>query len=248
MAYIQNFEKPETKHSRFQNVAKSNYNPWDNPTVKPKTSKQESFFKSHLKQYTDFISWARWYPDLFLDKISPPTSTIHLHFDQRVFLRCICRFKSTYGVFPRGWGKTYGEVLSMFVIAVLYPGITMSLTAQTKQNAADILKDKYDEITKHFPLLGNEVFNTRKSKDEMTINFLNGSRIDVLQNSQASKGQRRNRIQIEESALIDNETYEDALAPIVEIGRITCGSLGILDPCEINQQINFFTTAGFRRF
>lgn len=246
MAYIKNFEKEETKHNRMSQAPKSNHDPLDNPTVKPVKSSQQDFFREHLKQYSDFISWARWYPDLFLDLIRPKTGGINLHFDQRVFLRCICRFMAVYGVFPRGWGKTWGEVISMFIIAVLYPGVTMSLTAQTKANAAELLKDKYDEITRQYPLLKNEMLKPRISKDDFELTFINGSRIDVLANSQTSKGQRRNRIQIEESALIDNVTFEDALKPIVEIGRTTGGKLGIVDPLELNQQINFFTTAGFR--
>ena len=132
----------------------------------------------------------------------------------------------------------------MFIIAILYPGITMSLTAQTKANAAELLKDKYDEITRQFPLLKNEMYKPRVSKDDFELNFVNGSRIDILANAQTSKGQRRNRIQIEESALIDADTFDDALKPIVEIGRTTKGKLGINDPLELNQQINFFTTAG----
>lgn len=616
MAYIKNFETPEHKHNRMSNAPKSNYSALDNSTVKPKTTSQQNFFNAHIKQYTEFISWCRWYPDLFLDLIKPKTGGINLHFDQRVFLRCICRFVSIYGVFPRGWGKcvcgdtylftdkgtiqikdlfdckengiedytpkidlsvvnkdseyekidrgvyngykntkkiktnygfelecsnnhpimiekqngeidyvlaqdlkfndkvlistkndiwgneiklnidknkirgrkelnipeyldedlaliigyiigdgcmsrkdkvifsnidedilnnyksyanklnidlkkenkydyvlyglgirdffyqlgfdyiksdkkeipecimkapkniviktlqgifdtdgsvestgekvsitskskkliqqiqllllnlgiissvkvkinkrynhtfyvlriysqnidkfkkiigfsckrkqdvldeisgkvriidknkykenyfldeivdiqdsknhvydisvpnthsfvsngfishnTWGEVISMFIIAVLYPGITMSLTAQTKANAAELLKDKYDEITRQYPLLKNEMLKPRIAKDDFELSFVNGSRIDVLANAQSSKGQRRNRIQIEESALIDNFTFEDALKPIVEIGRTTSGKLGVVDPLELNQQINFFTTSGFR--
>lgn len=244
MAYIKNFETPEHKHQRFSQAAKSNYEAWDNPTVKPKNNNQQSFFSDHIKQYTEMISYFRWYPDLFLDMIAPKTGGVHLHFDQRVFLRCICRFMSIYGVFPRGWSKTWSEVISMFVIAILYPGITMSLTAQTKANAAELLKDKYDEITRQYPWFKNEMLKPRIAKDDFELTFTNGSRIDVLANAQSSKGQRRNRIQIEESALIDNYTFEDALRPIVEIGRTTQGSLGIADPQELNQQINFFTTSG----
>ena len=246
MAYIKNFEKPETKHQRDVNTAKDNHNPWDNPTVKPVKSSQTDFFHKHIQQYSDLISWARWYPDLFLDLLKPETGGINLHFDQRVFLRCILRFFSIYGVFPRGWSKTWGEVISMFIIAILYPGITMSLTAQTKANAAELLKDKYDEITRQFPLLKNEMYKPRVAKDDFELTFVNGSRIDVLANAQTSKGQRRNRIQIEESALLDAEVFDDALKPIVEIGRTTKGKLGIIDPLELNQQINFFTTSGFR--
>ena len=143
--------------------------------------------------------------------------------------------------------NTWGEVISMFIVAILYPGVTLSMTAQTKANAAELLKDKYDEITRQYPLLKNEMFKPKVMKDDFEVRFTNGSRIDVLANAQSSKGQRRNRIQIEESALIDNETYEDALKPIVEVGRTTCGKLGIQDPQELNQNVNFFTTSGFRR-
>ena len=629
MAYIKEFRRPETRHIHSEQSPTSNNDPWDNPTIKPKTSGQESFFKNHIKQYAELISWARWYPDLFLDmmrekdeKTGKPKGGVNLHFDQRVFLRCILRFMSVYGVFPRGWGKcvsgdtylftdkgvlpirdffeceengeedytkklsisivnknfeheevdrgvyngykktkkiltgnkyriecsenhplmvqkpdgsqdfvlasdlrkgdkilisvkndiwgdnldidlsnletnnpqmiekmptkltkewakflgytlgagkltvyedvsfrhtneyitneykkqleelniqhnwknswqrrgcllisskwtyywlkclgydykeasekkipkeimtapkyivasflqglfdaggiietaskrlsltaksetliyqiqalllnfgiittictrrfkgkegmyytlriqseninkfkkeinfgcnskrkrltnichenrmpkkkvydgkyfiddiisiedgeahvydisvpnthsfvsngfishnTWGEVISMFIVAILYPGITLSMTAQTKANAAELLKDKYDEITRQYPLLKNEMLKPRVMKDDFELRFTNGSRIDVLANAQSSKGQRRNRIQIEESALIDNETYEDALKPIVEVGRTTCGSLGIVDPQELNQSVNFFTTSGFRR-
>jgi ribonucleoside-diphosphate reductase alpha chain len=145
-------------------------------------------------------------------------------------------------------GKTWGEVISMFIIAVLYPGVTMAMTAQTKANAAELLKDKYDEITRQYPWFKNEILKVRSAKDDFELTFVNGSRIDVLANAQTSKGQRRNRIQIEESALIDNYTFEDALKPIVEIGRTTQGKLGTTDPLEINQAISFFTTSGFRRF
>lgn len=143
-------------------------------------------------------------------------------------------------------GKTWGEVISMIILAILYPGITMALTAQTKANAAELLKDKYDEIMRQYPLLKNEILKVRQAKDDFELTFVNSSRIDVLANAQSSKGQRRNKIQIEESALIDNYTFEDALKPIVEIGRTTQGKLGTINPLELNQQINFFTTSGFR--
>ena len=103
MAYIHDFEREDTKHRRFSGTPTSNYGSWDNPTVTASNDSQKSFFEAHIKQYTELISWARWYPDLFLDLLRPKTGGINLHFDQRLYLRCICRFVSVYGVFPRGW-------------------------------------------------------------------------------------------------------------------------------------------------
>lgn len=187
-----------------------------------------------------------WYPDLFLDLIKPHERGINLHSDQRVFLRCATRFFSMYGCFPRGWGKTWDEVAAMFIVAIRYPNIELSLTAQTKENSAKLLKDKYNELIRQYPMLGNEILEYHFSRSDAEVIFKNSAKVDSLANSQSSKGQRRKRINIEESVLMDNETFEDALKPIVEVSRYTCGKLAIVNPEELNQQINFFTTPGWR--
>lgn len=59
MAYIKDFESDEHRHERMSQSPKSNHEPWDNPTIKPINSSQQDFFHKHIKQYSDFISWAR---------------------------------------------------------------------------------------------------------------------------------------------------------------------------------------------
>lgn len=207
----------------------------------------ESAFGKNLCSYYEFISWARFYPDLFIELFKAKTGGINLHFDQRVFLRSDVRFMSMYGTFSRGCSKTFNEVLDMFIVAMLFPGIELALTAQTKENAAELLKDKTNELLKYFPLLQNELLEKpRFPKGDGEVKFLNDSRIDVLANAQSTKGQRRKRMRIEEAALLDDITYQDALKPVVEVPRYTVGKLAIVDPQELNQQINFFTTSGFR--
>lgn len=210
-------------------------------------AQNDSVFGKNLYKYVQFCSWARWYPDLFLDLIKPETGGITLHPDQRIYLRCIMRFVSLYGVFPRGYGKTYDEVLAMYLTSIFFPGIDLAMTAQTKENAAELIKDKHSEIMKHFPMLENEIKGKpRFSKNDAEVNFKSDSKIDNLANAQSSKGQRRKRINIEESALLNDTLFQDALKPIIEVPRYTIGKLGVVDPCELNQQINFFTTSGFR--
>jgi len=132
----------------------------------------------------------------------------------------------------------------MILVAIFYPRIHIALTAQTKENAASILKEKYLEIMKFYPLLENEVVKAQFSKNTAEIEFANGSVIDILANAQSSKGQRRARINIEEAALLKSELFEDALEPIVEVPRVLPN--GISDPCEMNSQINYFSTSGHR--
>lgn len=144
------------------------------------------------------------------------------------------------------YGKTFDEVLASILVCIFYPEITISLTAQTKENAADLLKDKYEEIMRFYPMLQNEIAKASFAKGDATIKFVNGATLDNLANAQSSKGQRRKRMNIEESALIDDATFQDALKPIVEVPRVCVGKYSITDPEELNQQINFFTTAGFK--
>lgn len=210
-------------------------------------AQNDSVFGKNLYKYVQFCSWARWYPDLFLDLIKPETGGITLHPDQRIYLRCIMRFVSLYGVFPRGYGKTYDEVLAMYLTSIFFPGIDLAMTAQTKENAAELIKDKHSEIMRHFPMLENEIKGKPSfQKNNAEVNFKSDSKIDNLANAQSSKGQRRKRINIEESALLNDALFQDALKPIVEVPRYTVGKLSVVDPCELNQQINFFTTSGFR--
>lgn len=206
----------------------------------------DSTFMVNMDKYEELANIWLWYPDLALDLMSPKEGGIKLHSDQRIFMRCGARFFSEYGCFPRGWGKTFAEVATMVVTAIRYPNIEIGLTAQTKENAASLLKDKWNELVRYYPMLQNEVVKTSFIKGDALIVFKNGARIDVLANAQSSKGQRRKRLNIEESNLMDNVTFEDALEPVVEVGRITTGKLAITNPEELNQQINFFTTPGFR--
>ena len=199
-----------------------------------------------LKKAEYFASWWIWYPDLALDLMAPEEGAIKLHTDQRVFMRAGTRFFSEHGCFNRGYGKTFLEFANMVIVCIRYPNIELSLTAQTKENAAALLKDKYNELVRYYPMLAKEIVKTSFIKGDALIVFRNGARIDALANAQTSKGQRRKRISIEESNLMDNVIFEDALEPVVEVGRTTCGKLAIVNPEELNQQINFYTTPGFR--
>ena len=206
----------------------------------------DTIFGKNLWNYYQFVSWAKWYPDRFIELFKSEESNMQLHYDQRIFMRCDIRFQSMYGVFSRGYAKTYTEVLDDFIVAILNPNITLSVTAQTRENAAALLQDKTNEILTHYPLLENEIEYKRFSKNDAIIKMKNGATITNLANAQTSKGRRRHRIKIEESALLNNALFEDALAPIVEVPRTTSGSLALVDPEEMNFQIHFFTTSGYR--
>lgn len=243
MSSYNNFQSNNVKHEKDRYDI---YNSEFNPTINAKSIDQVDSFTRNLEKYMDFVAWARWFPDLWWDLITPETGGIRLDLDQRVYLRSLARFASTYGVFPRGYGKTLLEIMGMYHTAIFLPDIELTMTAQTRENAAKLVDEKHRELTKFYPLLNNEITSFRSSKDTIEVLFTSGGRIDVMANAQSSKGARRKRMNIEEAALLNNALFQDVLEPIVNVPRRTIGRQALVNPEELNGQINFFTTSGFR--
>jgi ribonucleoside-diphosphate reductase alpha chain len=245
MASYKHFQSDNMKYD-YKETRTNIFKPEFNPTVSAKGKMEEDNFMKNLPKWVDFISWARFYPDLFFDLITPETGGIRLDLDQRVFLRAVVRFVSVYGVFPRGYGKTFLEVLAMYHTAIFFPDVFLTMTAQTRENAAKLLKEKHTEIIKYYPLLANEITKASFSKDSAEILFTSGGRIDIMANSHSSKGARRHRMSVEEAAQINDELFQDALQPIVTVPRRTIGKEGLVNPEEMNGQICFYTTSWYR--
>lgn len=210
------------------------------------SNKINDSFEGNIEKWIEFVQWAKWFPDLWYDLIKPEKGGMRLDLDQRVFLRCLSRFISTYGVFPRGFGKTMIEVMSIYHTAIFFPDINLSMSAQTKENAASISHDKHKELMKKFPLLEKEIEKTSFSKDNAEVIFKSGGTYSILANAQSTKGQRRHRLNIEESALLNNELFKDALEPVVNVPRRTIGEQSVINPHELNGMINYVTTSGYR--
>lgn len=216
------------------------------PTQLRSNIEQDSFVERNIEKLKALRSWMLWYPDLAFDLLSPSVGGLKLCFDQRVSMRCDSRFAAFHTCQPRGSAKTFGNVWVSIVDSIVLPAIEIAVSAQTKENAAELLNDKYNELVRWVPALQNEILKYKHNNNDSEITFRNKARMDILANSQTSKGQRRKRLRIEESNLINDEMFQDALKPIVEVARYTCGKLAIADPCELNQQINFYTTPGWR--
>ncbi|AEB77391.1 hypothetical protein ADU80_00180 (plasmid) [Clostridium botulinum] len=221
------------------------YNPAFNNNVKLENQKEDSFHQN-LNKWILFIQWAKWFPDLWYDMLKPEKGGMRLDLDQRVFLRCMSRFISTYGVFPRGFGKTMLELMSIYHTCVFFPDITIAMSAQSKENASSISEEKHKEILKWFPLLKNEVAEAHFTKNSTEVIFQSGAIYSILANAQTSKGQRKRRLNIEESALLNNALFKDCLEPVVNVPRRTVGTRATVNPCELNGMINFLTTSGYR--
>jgi len=198
----------------------------------------------NLVEFTKLCSFLRWMPDIFWDMYKPEKGGLEFDLHQRVMLRLLSRFPENYFCAPRGISKTLLHVMNQYHTACCFPNITTSITASTKESAVKIWKDKHDEIMKFYPSFADNIKSARFSKDTGTVEFVNGSVVDSLANAQTSKGLRRRRGGLEESALIDKETYDDAIEPIFNMARTTMTSE--TDPEELNGQINRYSTSGYK--
>jgi len=238
------FQKDNFKFSR-ESSRTDIYNPDFMSAVQPNENNAISF-DENLDKWEEFVQWSKWFPDLWYDLITPKKAGMRLDLDQRAFLRSMSRFLSTYAVYPRGFGKTMLEIMSIYHTCIFFPDITIAMSAQTKENASSISEEKHNELLKFFPLLRNEIAKANFSNDSVEVIFTSGAIYSILANSHTTKGQRRRRLNIEESALLNNDLFKDALEPVVNVPRRTIGELSTINPHELNGMINFLTTSGYR--
>ncbi len=203
-----------------------------------------SIINKNIEEFTEISSFLRWMPDIFWDLYKPEVGGLIFDLHQRVMIRLLARFPENYFCAPRGISKTLVHVMDQYHTACCFPGVSLSITASTKEQAVKIWKDKHDEILRFYPSFAENIKSANFSKDTGKVEFVNGSIIDNLANSQQSKGLRRHRGGLEESALIDKDTYDDCIEPIFNIGRTTMTSAN--DPEELNGQINRYSTSGYK--
>ena len=82
-----------------------------------------------IPAFTEYTSFWREYPDMFIDMIKGPDSKFQFYFYQRVFLRAAMRHKYFYGTFTRAFSKSFLAVLLMMIKCILYPGIKVFITS-----------------------------------------------------------------------------------------------------------------------
>ena len=115
--------------------------------------------EKNLDEYRSLIAYWRLYPDKFIDYMCSldPNCHFKFFFYQRVALRCFLRYKNVYATFVRAWSKSFMSVMALMCKAILYPGAHIFSVAGGKQQSAEILRDKTDEICTLIPPLANEI-------------------------------------------------------------------------------------------
>lgn len=201
-----------------------------------------------------YIAFWREYPDLFVDFMqtgghTDTELTFELFFYQRVFLRVAMRYKYVYAVYPRAYSKSFLSVLILMIRCILFPGADLFSTAGGKEQAAQILQEKVEDICKKIPAFKNEIDwrrgKTQIGKDSCRYLFKNGSRFGNVAARESSRGLRRHGGLIEECVGVDQQILQEVLIPLMNVSR-RCLDGTVQEEEVLNQSQLYITTAGYK--
>jgi hypothetical protein len=204
---------------------------------------------AQIPNFTNWVSFWREYPDKLVDMMTPPDSSFKLFFYQRIFLRAAIRHKYCYATFTRAFSKSFLSVLVLILRCILYPGAKLFIASGGKEQAANIAKEKVEELIELLPFLHKEIDwrpgKTQFAKDYVRVQFRNGSRLDIVAVRESTRGGRRHGGLIEEVILVDGEKLNTVILPLMNVSRRAQN--GEVDPREtLNKSQIYVTTAGFR--
>lgn len=201
------------------------------------------------------IAFWREYPDLFVDFMQTGGNpdkelTFRLFFYQRVFLRVAMRYKYVYAVYPRAYSKSFLSVLILMIRCILYPNAHLFSTAGGKEQAAQILQEKVDDICTKIPAFKKELDwrrgATSVGKDHCKYIFKNGSDFENVAARESSRGRRKHGGLIEECVGVDQQILQEVLIPMMNVSR-QCLDGTVQEDEVLNQSQLYITTAGYKQ-
>ncbi len=240
MASYRNFSR---ENRRQKDIETNKYSDINN---EPRTTlaEQEVFsFSKNKEKWRELCSYWRAYPDKFIDKIRDPNSKIKLYFYQRIYLRIIFRYRKVFLTATRGTSKSYLINLAFILLCIMYPGIKLFTCARIKEQAAKISQDCINDILDHYPVIRNEIKQFAENKDYTKLVFHNGSKYDVVQMQDSTRGGRRHGGCVEEigSEKFDGDILHSVVIPLMANNRLAKN--GRVDPNEIHKREIYVTTA-----
>lgn len=147
------------------------------------------------------------------------------------------------------YSKSFLSVLVLMIRAILYPGADLFSTAGGKEQAAQILQDKVEDICQKIPAFYREIDwsrgQTRLGKDSCKYVFKNGSTIENLAASEKTRGRRKHGGLVEECVGVDQKILQEVIIPTMNVSR-RCADGNVREEEVLNQSQLYITTAGYK--
>ena len=225
------FQHDRNKHRKMK--ISDIYNP-DGNSFEKENAEKLSRFEQAKGTFSQYASLFRWYPDIFIDMITPKGSNFKLFFYQRLFLRVAMRHRYMYATFTRAFSKSFLSVLTLYLKCIFFPGIKLFVCSGTKEQASNIAREKIEELWELFPILEKEVKHRLFGKDYIKLEFQNGSKLDIVGVQNSTRGGRRHAGLIEEAILVDGQKLNEIIIPLMNVNRRAKN--GLVDKNEQHKQ------------
>ena len=186
------------------------------------------------------------YPDKLVEILTPPESNFKLEDVQQLVLRALFRYELVFLTATRGFSKSFVGFLGRMLFCIVIPRHKSFICAESQKQANAIAQQKFSEWQQLLPLLKNEIKQGKGSKttdraDNVTIEFKNGSQLDLIAPIPSYRGLRRNSGLLEEAIMLDAEPTNEIVIPIVNIARRTAD--GTINPNEPQGMLSYVTSA-----
>lgn len=240
MASYQNFSKKD----RIYRDNRELHDAMQSKSTRKVNENKVKSFQDVKDKWREYCSYFRWYPDKFIDFIQPENPRITLYVYQRIYLRIMMRYRKVFLTATRGTSKSFLQNLAFVLKCIMYPNTKLFTCAPGKEQSAKITQDCLDDIFEFFPLLRSEVKIYTKNKDYTRLIFYNGSKYDVVQMRDSTRGGRRFGGCVEEIAdkKFDGDILNSVVIPLMANDRIATN--GKIDYNEIHKCEIYITTAG----
>lgn len=124
----------------------------------------------------------------------------------------------------RGLGKSWILAVYMCCVAILYPGILITISCETREQSRRLVSSKIlNDLYHNCPNLRREISerNIKVGSNESFAKFHNGSVITALNASPNTRGQRSHLLLVDEYVMIrgEMETLKTVLEPFLQVPR-----------------------------
>ena len=145
--------------------------------------------------------------------------------------------------------KSFLSVMILMIRGILFPGCHLFSTAGGKEQAAQILQEKVQDICNKIPAFQREINwdrgATRVGKDSCKYILKNGSTIENLAARESSRGRRFHGGLMEECVGLDQKILQEVIIPTMNVSR-RCLDGTVQEEEVLNQSQVYITTAGYK--
>lgn len=184
-----------------------------------KRQKTLSLFEKRERNLMTWASYWRSNPHRFVEEYLG----IKLFFFQKILIYMLNRNPFFMYIASRGQGKSYLIAIYSVARCILYPGTKIVIASGIKNQSRLIISEKIVDLYNKYPAVAEEIgdfkANVKTGINQPSVSFKNGSKIEAIPASDNARGYRGNILIADEFRLIEKDTVDNILKPILNVPR-----------------------------